>query len=180
MSDSKQKRRQLEKTAYHEAGHAVVAYLLGRSVRLVTIVPSEDGTLLGHVLYVPPRLKDEYQYWGSPSLKRAAFENIVRISLAGSIAEGRMAGRQSHRQASSDYRYAVEVVSGLVGDDRELSAYLNWLWISTENLLSVKPHWRAVEALAQKLLELRTIKGKDAKEIIRNALISPTRGTGGI
>lgn len=37
--------------AYHEAGHAVVAVVLGRRFRKVTIVPESDS--LGHVLHRP-------------------------------------------------------------------------------------------------------------------------------
>jgi ATP-dependent Zn protease len=40
-----------EATAYHEAGHAVIAVAVRRPFRYVTISPSEDA--LGHVLHPP-------------------------------------------------------------------------------------------------------------------------------
>jgi ATP-dependent Zn protease len=41
-------RRQLERTAYHEAGHAVAAYVVHRGNRSVSIIPDESDGTLGH------------------------------------------------------------------------------------------------------------------------------------
>ena len=43
--------RQREVTAYHEAGHAVAAFLEGRPIDFVTILPQEDT--LGSVTHPP-------------------------------------------------------------------------------------------------------------------------------
>ena len=46
-------------TAYHEAGHAVAAFLLRRRLRRATIIPDEDS--LGHIRTgrAPPTLQPD-------------------------------------------------------------------------------------------------------------------------
>jgi ATP-dependent Zn protease len=43
--------REVVATAYHEAGHAVASWLLGRAVKAVSILP--EGETLGRVTHYP-------------------------------------------------------------------------------------------------------------------------------
>ena len=49
MATRAQKQKRIERTAYHEAGHVLLAYLLRKAFKYVTIEP--DGDSLGYVLY---------------------------------------------------------------------------------------------------------------------------------
>ena len=91
-------------TAVHEAGHAVAAYVLGRSVTVVTIV-AEDDTL-GHVKYRRrgqhwlERLEeaDYASKWGGfiDARTRRFVEIEVITSLAGGLAEMKATGQERH------------------------------------------------------------------------------------
>ncbi len=47
----------LEATAFHEAGHAVIAVLTGRAVSRVSVVPQDDA--LGHVRYLTSLINEQ-------------------------------------------------------------------------------------------------------------------------
>ena len=70
-----------ELTAYHEAGHAVMALLMGRSVQKVSIIPSQNR--LGAVTIQKGRSKQVQD----------KLEAEMLILLAGMAAEGRISGQ---------------------------------------------------------------------------------------
>ena len=71
-----------ELTAYHEAGHALMALLLGGKVRLVTIEPDNDDG--------PDRQGDTQVLWRRSGISDKEFaEKAVQVSLAGPVAECR-------------------------------------------------------------------------------------------
>ena len=47
----------------------------------------------------------------------------------------------------------------------EIYAYLNWLYIRTQNLIDQPGIWLFIEALASELLNKHTLSGKEAKAI---------------
>ncbi len=69
------------RTAYHEAGHAVIAIMVGRTVNKVSIVPG--GKRLGVCKMNKGRTK----------ASQDALEADLLILLAGMAAEGRKSGR---------------------------------------------------------------------------------------
>src|SRR5947209_3102570 len=90
MTKSERARKRLEVTAYHEAGHAVAAFNVGRSFRHVTIEPGDES--LGHLLH------DRFSRSFKPDIamsKRteATIEDHVLIGMAGMAAERRFVGR---------------------------------------------------------------------------------------
>ncbi len=80
-------------TAYHEAGHAVAAYLLKRSFNYVTIVPDEEKGSLGHVRFrgFGENFDPAFDY--SPQM-RLRLEREIICSLAGDAAESIHLGRR--------------------------------------------------------------------------------------
>ncbi len=69
-----------EVTAYHEAGHVLVALLLGARVKQVTIAPDDDDG--------PRRFGDTQIVWRRSRLtEQQLAENAVQVSLAGPAAE---------------------------------------------------------------------------------------------
>src|SRR3990170_4851648 len=87
----RRKPSRLERTAYHEAGHAVAAYKLRRRISRVSIVPDpEDGTL-GHCSY--SQLWNDFNpeiYDDSKTTQR--LETLILTALAGVAAEPRLSG----------------------------------------------------------------------------------------
>jgi hypothetical protein len=133
-----------EATAYHEAGHAVAALLLGRRFKYASIIPNPDDATLSHVRFygLPKAIDPELGL--SPKM-RIRFENDIIIDLAGSEAQHRYSGFPRDEGwlddgGDQDRHYAVDRAECIAGfDTRALEAYLNWLSIVTENLIA-EPH----------------------------------------
>lgn len=70
----------VEATAYHEAGHAVVTLALRRKVYSVTIIP--DATTHGRVHHESPLRGIRLEFDGS-SRARLRAEEAIMISLGG-------------------------------------------------------------------------------------------------
>jgi hypothetical protein len=147
----------LAATAYHEAGHAVASFSLGRTVRRVSIVP--DGFYLGHCRHAAqPSFRPDMM---ADTKARLRAETEIVILLAGGIAEKKFAGRCNYVGASYDHDNAVDLAVHVTGDDAEAAAYLNWLSIRTRNL--IEREWAAVRAIADQLLTDRRLSGAVAR-----------------
>jgi hypothetical protein len=83
---TRRSKSQIEATAYHEAGHAVIAYLLGYRPQSVTIVPTADTA--GHIIHANPLHGFQLDIDGSHEA-RLRVENVVTICFAGPIAQKR-------------------------------------------------------------------------------------------
>ena len=164
--------RRLTRTAYHEAGHAVMGFLVGRRFRLVTIEPGEDS--LGHVMF--EKFSKGFQPGHNSGLRtRAQIENGVMAALAGPTAEHLYSGRRNNRGASDDHHYAVDLATYEVSEDKELEAYIRWLSVRTRNRLTVPANWSAVKAVANELLVCRRMSGKRTREVVQNAMLRGAR-----
>src|ERR1700720_2292046 len=113
-------------TAYHEAGHGVVAYFLGVRLKKITIIPDED--------YVGAVLHEKVVRGLSPdvdiSLRNFAnMEKLARIASAGDIAQ-RIHAPRSHDGASRDRDTVANVAFRLNGSSEAASAWIEWLKIS--------------------------------------------------
>lgn len=159
-------------TAYHEAGHAVVRALLGLSVRKVTVKPTEDT--LGHVAGAPLpqwlcRVVEVDDPWDHAWALRKILNEITSM-YAGALAE-RLKTRRAlnvdgayydHRQIA-DFAITVTPES----HPKEMQALCAWLELRASRLL--REHWKAVEAVAQALLEKRTLTGNQVLTAIAEA-----------
>lgn len=69
-----------ERTAYHEAGHALIAESLGGEVRTVAIEPDKDDG--------PERERDTQVVWRRSQISEAeCAQTTVQVCLAGSVVE---------------------------------------------------------------------------------------------
>ena len=100
--DKRAARNELASTAYHEAGHAVAHFVLGRRIDRVTIVPGNGylGRVQGRVL---PKSWSPQQGDFRPPRELRAAENLLTCLLAGPTAEARFRGRRNLVGASRDY-----------------------------------------------------------------------------
>lgn len=159
---------ELERTAYHEAGHAVAYRVLGLGVKWVTIERDLLSKTAGRVM---PLIGFE---------TGEVAENHAVACLAGAIAvrewdPERLDWRYG---AEDDFRRADEQIDAAVGGDtKDISSYaLRRASISmrvreqAERL--VNDHWSEIQALASALLVERTIQGDQLARIIRRSRLN--------
>ena len=141
-----------EATAYHEAGHAVVALALGRPVHRVSILPRHER--LGQCEF-GKAVQRPSEDW---------LENEILIALAGLAAEARRTGSYALDAAGRDLRYVRRLALQRSGE-RAVGRLERRLLAKVEHLLSDEAHWRAVELIAAELLSLRVISGRAARHL---------------
>jgi cell division protease FtsH len=175
-----------EKTviAYHEAGHALVSHLLGdaRSLAKVTIVPR--GQALGYTLNLP----EEDRYLRT----REELLDEIRMLLGGRAAEQLAFGKVS-TGAANDLERVTAIARAMVfefgmGDSmhaRTVRADNYGLSEETKRqrdedqsricdgcyedaLALVEQHRRALDSLAEALLERETLDRQEVKELLRD------------
>lgn len=137
-------------TCYHEAGHAVMAILLGRSIHKVSAVA--NSLRLGQVEFKTGAAKQSDDW----------IEAEILIALAGPVAEAKFTGTFDERSAGRDLRAVRKFAEDRVGD-RQAERYERRMIAKAEYLLSDEATWKAVEAIAAELLAKGTVSGRAAK-----------------
>jgi hypothetical protein len=151
-----------ELVAYHEAGHALVALLLGGQVQVVTIGPdSDDG---------PPRQGDTQVLWRRGMDDRRFAQCSVQVNLAGPVAEMIYSGDPYHpgfvAEWAADWRDAWQAAAILHPGERQRLAYLEQVSVQLYHRLKSDDHWAALAAVADQLLAHDTLEGEEVAEII--------------
>lgn len=144
-------------TAYHEAGHAVVALALGRAVEKLSIV--RNSLRLGAVNFGNRRSGRRQDY----------FETEAMILLAGLVSEAKFTGKLNWGGASQDMLQLERMVSLRVEKEKAAERMQRRLLDKTEHLLSQPEIWSAVERIAQSLVENRSISGRAARHLFDEA-----------
>ena len=139
-------------TAYHEAGHAVVALALGRPVEQVTIVP--DRTHLGLCEFGKGTFRPSEDW----------LEREILIALGGIAAEAKHTGDYAWDAAHQDCQYVRRLAIERAGESRA-ERLERRLLSKAEHLLADEGHWRAVELIAAALLKSRVISGRTARHL---------------
>jgi hypothetical protein len=163
--------KRLQRAAYHEAGHAVAAYVLRLPVRGVSISEDEDAS--GRVEYAPPPASFRPDVWyGEARRTEHRIEAHIIRALAGPAAEARWIGRRNHVGASGDYRAARDLADYVAGDPSGEGAwrYVAWLEYRAEDLVQREHYWAAIEALAAELLARRRLGPRQARAVIKGAI----------
>jgi len=136
-------------TAYHEAGHAVVALAHDRPVHRVSVLPNQlhlgvcefrKGVQRGSVDFV---------------------EQEILISLAGMVAEARHTGKYDRAAAGRDLRH-VRTLALQRATEKQLDRYERRMLAKVENLLNDEATWAAVENIAAELMKHGQISGRAA------------------
>jgi len=153
----------LRATAYHEAGHAVVALMGGDRVpKQATIVPA--GDVLGSVSYAKwssGLRPDCYLTPGRMQLVQARIDTL----LAGVIAERRGTGRRHNwTGGTSDIDSATDLAAYLNGSDRQTELFLRWRRLCVRD--KVELHWPEIERLAVTLLARGTLTSDEIRQIV--------------
>jgi len=144
-----------EITAYHEAGHAVVALALGRPVHGVSVVSRQER--LGQCEYRKGVFRPS-QDW---------LEREILIALGGLAAEARFTGAYARDMAALDLRHARDLAVQRVGL-RRAERLERRLLAKAEHLLGQEKHWRAVERIAAELVRHGAISGRAVRHLFEH------------
>ncbi|VTS06527.1 ATP-dependent metallopeptidase FtsH/Yme1/Tma family protein [Tuwongella immobilis] len=143
-------------TAFHEAGHAVIALALERPVSGVSVLPNRERLGVCKFDKGVQRPSDDW------------IEREILIALAGMAAEAQITGRYGVEGAAHDLRYVRKLAMQRVGE-RQLDKFVRRMLSKVENLLADTGNWRAVELIAAELVKLGTISGRAAKHFYTQA-----------
>lgn len=145
-------RQSEEATAYHEAGHAVVALALGRPVHLVSIL--SDRVYLGRCEFRKGVFRPSEDW----------LEREILIALGGIAAEAQLTGDYAWGGAKRDRQHVRRLAVQRAGE-RQAERLERRLLAKAEHLLTREGHWRAVELIAAELLRRGAISGRAARHL---------------
>jgi ATP-dependent Zn protease len=157
----------MEITAYHEAGHAMMAVVLGATIRSVTIDPDwDDG---------PERFGDTQVEWPIGEFgKREVSEKMVLVALAGPAAEMIFLGEPDHSkwvaEWSADWSQAWDATAALFTDERSRLLHLKQALVHLQRLLNREDYWAMLAAIVDHLLAHETLEDEDVRDIMTNFL----------
>ena len=145
--------REEDYVAYHEAGHAVVAYALGREFDGITIVPNEKQGNLGCVDSTRPH--DVCLELGAEAFRLEQLkyvEDEITQTLAGAIAQANAGFDVDPQQVEPDEMNACELAERLCKTESLIKACVEWHRRRAELILGDDRYNHALEGLAQHLL----------------------------
>lgn len=152
-----------ELVAYHEAGHVLVAVMLGARIRSVTIDPDRDDG--------PQRYGDTQILWprGRWSAREQA-EKDVQVALGGPVAEMIHSGDPFHpgfvAEWAADWQAAWEAAELFHADEVKRLRYLEQVSLKLHKQLSRNELWAALAAVVDHLLAHDTLEGEQVEEIL--------------
>jgi ATP-dependent Zn protease len=139
-------------TAYHEAGHAVMALILDRPVERVSVRPDDEKLGVCHFGKSVYRPSEDW------------LEREILIALGGIAAEARFTGNHDWQAAGKDQRYVERLAVQRAGE-RRAERLQRRLLARAEHFIGQEDHWRAVELIAAELLKHGVISGRTARHL---------------
>lgn len=145
-------------TAYHEAGHAVLALALGRPITKVSVLPNHLRLGQCDIQKAPFRSSED------------GLEIQAMILLGGMAAEARLTGRYCLDSAKQDLRILRSLANKRAASQKQIERLERRLLNKTEHLLDQSGMWLAVERIAAELLRCSTISGRAARHLFDEAV----------
>lgn len=159
----------LEATAYHEAGHAVMAWLLRLPFKEVSIVPDASQEFRGRILHEP------YPKWFNPEVSSTPqvsqrTEAYIKTYFAGQIAERKLRGRAPAKSShAGDDSGAIDFALSVAGSSEAASYFLRYLFCCARD--SVFAYWPMVNAVAAALLKRKRLSEREVQRAIQRAIL---------
>lgn len=150
-------------TAYHEAGHAVMALSFGCMIKKVTIV-SGRSWMGQHRLGVCELQK------GRSANARNLLDDEIVILFAGMVAEARFTGRYCEVGAEEDLRAIRRLICHRVSTVKQHERLHRRLLARTEHFLDDEATALAVEMVANELVQKQTMSGRAVRHFYEQAM----------
>ena len=171
--------------AVHEAGHAVMGFLCRRGVKSITCVPNEDKGYLGCCYGTDSeRLRSFAQRGENGEASAKEIRNYFRSRIAGEVA-GQLVLGEEWTLGGSDLDGFLSVLGSaglayILGESvpprekmeemvKNYEIYRDE-WVSgmiNETIAMMEPHVNAINAIADKLIQRKTISGRLARKIFK-------------
>lgn len=165
----------LQSVAYHEAGHAVVAWRFGVRTKRLSIIPDEAAGSAGRLQHEPYFTGINPEFDSSPRVQRR-LENMAMVCFAGPAAQRRFNPRGwRNYHGEDDFHQAVNLLSYLASSNDQLQAYVNLIEICAHDVVSAQ--WHLIEDLASALLERGELTGRECRNLLREAMVSGPNGS---
>jgi len=152
-----------EESAYHEAGHAFAAVILGARVCSVTITPDQDD---GPVRHADTQIEWDHAAFDTKTLH----ERMVLVALAGPVAEMIYRGDAYHpgfvAEWASDWRLAWSAAATLVPDEKARLAFLEQVTSEAYTRLTRNKNWAALAAIADELSAHEWLEGDIVHDVV--------------
>ena len=152
----------LRATAHHEAGHAVMAHLLGRAVAKVTIAP-------GRSAFGTERLGVCHLGKGRTRATKDSIEDEVLILMAGMIAEANATGQACTAGAAGDQREITRLLDCRATNQKQFDRLHRRMLDKTEHLMADPVARQAIDWIADDLLARTTISGRTVRHFCKMA-----------
>ncbi len=161
-------------SAYHEAGHAVVAYDQGVRVHGISIVPDEGR--MGHIAIdtlLLNQLAPTFQT-NKGARNRFTMERHVMVLQGGHAAVNRLVPDSREladtvNSEGSDRNIAMSLLEAFASGNREAEKYYQWLDARTEGIMANPMRWHQVEALVNALLNEGSLGARRVRMVIKDA-----------
>lgn len=144
---------QLLATAYHEAGHAIVALSFGRAIEKCTIV--RNSIRLGAVQLGKGRGTRQQDY----------FEVEAMILLGGLVSEAKFVGQYNWGGAQQDLRSLRRLTLARVNTDQQVERLERRLLDKTSHHLEQPGLWESIQAVVAELIKQQAISGRSARHL---------------
>lgn len=153
-----------ERTAVHEAGHAVLCCVLRVPFRRVTIKPRGDsaGRVVGRAW--PASFRPDVSF--GPHVARR-LEAEIMVLFGGYVAEREHFGDEPGEDGwSADREKIADLILYLAGPEAQRRVDE----LRARSLEHLRDTWPAVEAVARRLLEAETLKAPEVRRVYRAAM----------
>ncbi len=150
-----------ERTAYHEAGHALISHLMGCRVTRVTALAEEDvaGQRDGMAHHLPVTIR-------TPAECRKALCRALAGGIAERILDPTSAGGDEADRAWARALAEYHLADGTAGDEIQKAA--------DRTLALLRRHWHAVDAIADELQSCEgELSGSEIRSLIRRTRTEP-------
>jgi hypothetical protein len=136
-------------TCYHEAGHAVIGYLLGGEVKSMALGGEPDDIL-------PARFGDCRIEWSAKNidlLTQSGREAMTLLAgpVAEIISEGGLVEPSMLGPWQMDFQCAIEAVTQITSDSKQSTILIRQIMSTLDDFLRRQAVWAAVSQLATEL-----------------------------
>ena len=173
MNDMQSEKPRDRLIAIHEAGHAVVCYLLGYDFESVTIIPNpileSDGAFKRSITKMPLETRNL-----DSDQRREWLKDQITIIFSGAAAVHKYCSTENPAELGigPDLISAKSLANMITDSDTEILQIFTLLSAKARRLVTENRNWLAISFLADNLIEKKFINYSEAKKVIVKGLIS--------